>query len=387
MKIQELFNRLWFRLNNRVIHLKPSGKVRGNVLLSYITLPFLNTDPAILNTHTNRWECLEMAKIFLDLGYAVDVIDFENTSFKPKKSYRYFIDVGTNMERIGPELGKTCIKIYHATGAYWSFQNKAEEERLLDIQKRKGLKLIPRRLVPATHATEVADVITLIGNEFTKSTYSHVDKPIRCIPISTTHLFPSPVNKDIEKARKNFIWFGGAGAVHKGLDLVLEAFAAMPEYSLTVYGKPSNEDDFVHAYDKELFHTPNIRMNGWVDPASPAFAQTVDHSLAIIYPSCAEGTAGSVVLAMHTGLIPIVSRETGVDVGDFGMLLKANTTEEVQASVRSLSSEPYTKLTQRAVDAWRYAQATYTRPHFETAYRAVIEELESTQPQQLINHA
>ena len=36
--------------------------------------------------------------------------------------------------------------------------------------------------------------------------------------------------------------------VHKGLDLVLEAFVAMPEYHLTVCGKVSSEKDFEDAY-------------------------------------------------------------------------------------------------------------------------------------------
>ncbi|MES2006540.1 MAG: glycosyltransferase [Patescibacteria group bacterium] len=185
----------------------------------------------------------------------------------------------------------------------------------------------------------------------------------------------------MEKVKGNFIWFGGAGAVHKGLDLVLEAFATMPEYTLTVYGKLGNEDDFTHAYDKELFHTPNIHMKGWVDPGSPEFAHATTHSLAIIYPSCSEGTAGSVVLAMHAGLIPIISRETGVDVEDFGIVLKENTIQEIQTMVRNLSLEPHTKLTQRAVAAWKYARAMHTRPHFEAAYRAVIKDIELARPQ------
>jgi hypothetical protein len=48
--------------------------------------------------------------------------------------------------------------------------------------------------------------------------------------------------------------------VHKGLDLVLEAFARMPECQLTIVGPVRNEPEFVNVYRKELFHTPNITV-------------------------------------------------------------------------------------------------------------------------------
>ncbi|MES2006539.1 MAG: glycosyltransferase family 1 protein, partial [Patescibacteria group bacterium] len=115
MNIITFLRRVLFVLQGKVVHLSPQGTSRGNVLISYTTLPFLDRREKILAAHTNRWECRQMAQIFLDLGYTVDVIDFENKSFELKKPYSYFIDVGSNMERIGPTLGASCTKIYHAT--------------------------------------------------------------------------------------------------------------------------------------------------------------------------------------------------------------------------------------------------------------------------------
>lgn len=376
MNLIVFLRRILFVLQGRVVHLSPKNTSRGAVLLSYTTLPFIDLREKILDAHTNRWECRDIAQIFLDFGYSVDIIDFENTSFKPKKQYRYFIDVGTNMERLAPTLGSACTKIYHATGTYWSFQNKAEEERLLNLEKRRGMHLTPRRILPSSRAAEIADVITLIGNDFTESTYRHIQKQIVRIPISTTHTFPSPISKNFEVARNNFIWFGGAGAVHKGLDLVLEAFANMPEYNLTVYGKLESEKDFIDAFNKELFHTKNIQMKGWIDPGSTEFKEVANTSLSIIYPSCSEGTAGSVVLAMHAGLIPIVSKESGVNVEDFGIQLKENTVGTIEETVRSLSAEPESILNKRSLKAWEYANSRHTRKHFDTVYRAFIARLE-----------
>lgn len=46
--------------------------------------------------------------------------------------------------------------------------------------------------------------------------------------------------------RENFLWLGSRGAVLKGLDLVLEAFARMPD--LQVSGPVEDEADFAAAY-------------------------------------------------------------------------------------------------------------------------------------------
>ena len=71
---------------------------------------------------------------------------------------------------------------------------------------------------------------------------------------------PWPDQKDFDRCRNSFLWFGSNALVHKGLDRVLEAFAEMPEYHLTVCGPIHEERDFLATYHRELFDTPNIRM-------------------------------------------------------------------------------------------------------------------------------
>lgn len=374
LKDYKLFKKILLSLRGGVVHLRPAGKVRGNVLLSYITLPFVISD-RLLDAHTNRWECREMARLFLEQGYAVDVIDWTNTTFKPKKNYKFFIDIHNNLERLSPLLNKDCVKIFHITGAHWAFQNAAEQARLRDIEKRKNVKLVPRRTMPPSHAIENADVVTMLGNDFTESTYAYAGKKITRIPLSTTHTYPSPTDKNFDKARNHFVWFGGSGMVHKGLDLVLEAFAQMPEQHLTVCGKVSNEKDFTDAYKKQLNEMPNISTTGLIDPEGPEFRDICNNSIALIYPSSSEGQSGAVITTMHAGLIPIVSLQSGVDVGHFGKILKENSIQEIMNTVKEISSLPVEKLRARAMSAWEYARAHHTRERFTAHYKNFIENL------------
>src|SRR3569832_3030179 len=108
MTLNEIIRRTMFRLRGRVISYKQKGDFRGRALISYITLPYLNTSERSLNAHSNRWESMAMVEAFRERGFAVDLIDITNTSFAPKKKYNVFIDNGTNMERLAPVLAADC---------------------------------------------------------------------------------------------------------------------------------------------------------------------------------------------------------------------------------------------------------------------------------------
>ena len=369
--MMEILRRIKLKLSGGVIRLKPKEKKVGIVLLSYTTFPFIR--PSSVDHHTNRWECMEMARIFLEKGYAVDIVDFNDDFFFPKKPYDICIDISYRLDKLASFLKKDCIKIFHIPSAHWKFQNDAEEKRLRDIEKHRGYKLSAKRTMKPSSNIEIADVVTMLGNDFTAKTYAFANKNIIRIPVSTTHTYPSPENKDFNNIKNNYIWIGGAGMAHKGLDLVLEAFADMPDYELYIFGK--KDADFVEAYRKELFETKNIHYQGVVDLGSQAFTSIAEKCVGLIFPSCSEGSSGGVVTAMHIGLIPIISYESGVNVEDFGIILKENTIDEIKNQVKILSKTNSEELRSRAVQAWLYARAHHTREAFTKAYEEFVTKL------------
>lgn len=164
--------------------------------------------------------------------------------------------------------------------------------------------------------------------------------------------------------------------VHKGLDLVLEAFARMPEYHLTVCGPVANEKDFERVYDQELYHTPNIHTFGWIDIGSPEFVNLAAQCIGLVYPSCSEGSAGAVITCLHAGLIPIISHESGVDVGkDVGVLLDDCSIEAIQEAVRHIANASTEELQQRSRIAWEFARANHTMENFENQYGKMVEKI------------
>ena len=367
------------RPDRRFVSLKPENGCRGNALLSYIIDPFLlrHGEP-LPSLHTNHWESLQIARTLLNLGYHVDVIHYSNQTFIPKRDYSLFIAARTNFQRIAQLLNKDCLKIVHLDTAHWLFNSSAEYRRCLDLQQRKGVTLRSFRSVEPNWALEYADCATILGNDFTISTYSYAQKPIFRLSVPTCTVYPWPGHKDYEACRNHFLWFGGRGLVHKGLDLVLEAFAEMPDHRLTVCGPIEKEKDFENVYYKELYQAPNIHTVGWVDVSSPKFIEITNDCLGLIYPSCSEGQSGAVVTCLQAGLIPIISRESGVDVNDFGLILKDCSIEEIKTSICRISSLSTEELKRMSRKAWEFARANHTRERFAEEYRKFVEKIITT---------
>jgi glycosyltransferase involved in cell wall biosynthesis len=360
-------------LDKRFVSLKPKRASRGNVLLCYENKGFfLKSGEVMPNDHTNRWEAVQIAQTFLDLGYRVDVISENNDWFVPTKHYSFFVGNRINFDRIAESINRDCVKILHIDTAHWLFNNSGEHQRLLELQRRKAVTLPTRRSLKPNLAIEHADYATILGNEFTISTYAYANKPVYRLPISSATLYPWPEDKDFEACRNHYLWLGGYGLVHKGLDLVLEAFTQMPDHHLTVCGPIHEERDFANAYEKELYRTPNIHTVGWIDLESPEFLEIRRRCIALIYPSCSEGQCGGVVTCLQAGLIPIISYESGVDVDGFGVILKTCSTDTIKNSVRIISSLTANELQSRAHKAWEYSRANHTRERFAEEYRKNI---------------
>jgi len=163
--------------------------------------------------------------------------------------------------------------------------------------------------------------------------------------------------------------------VHKGLDLVLEAFVRMPEYALTVCGPVKEEKDFEETYAKELYQTPNIHVAGAIRLDTAEFLQLAQSCVAVVFPSCSEANCGSVIQCMNAGLIPMITPETAVDVEDFGFLLQEPTVEEVERGVRHVASLPASEIKSRSRKSWEYIRTYHTRERFAVEYERFVAEL------------
>lgn len=358
-----------------VVSLHAAGSPHGHVLISYDNQGLLckMRGQPIPTSHPQFLKTIVMAQTFLDLGYDVDVIHAENGKFIPWKSYDVMVDTRFNLQRLQSYLPPRCIKILHCDTAQIVGQNVAEMSRMLAFQDRKGVTVPANRLETPHLGVECADYLTTCGNEFTMNTYAYADKPIYRLPMVVQKMWPWPETKDFEASRHRFLWFGSRGMIHKGLDLVLEAFVQMPGCQLTIVGPVLDEPEFVNVYRKELFHTANIKCLGWLDKFSDEFRIVLEQSVAHVFPSCSEAGAAAVLETMAAGVIPVVTYEASIDVENFGVLLEDASIETMMRQVREVAAMSGEELCRRAKKAWEAAHSNNTPEKFERSFRATVE--------------
>ena len=321
-------------------HLKVTGQAK-RALLSYITTPFrLSPDDPHDVQFSNIGIARSIVRVLNELGYIVDVIEWTDTKFLPCKHYNLFMGHGGhNFERIARNLSPETVKIYFSTGIYWKESNQREAERFKWLEQRRSVHLPFDRWIICReeYANKSADGIICLGNQAAKNSYSKFPLVINLNNTTYHDGRYERTKKDFASARRNFLFFAGSGNVHKGLDLLLEAFVQTDAH---LYICQEISPEFYKVYRHELEDYPNIHLVRSVPMRSPQFYYLVDRCAFVIYPSCAEGQPGSVVECMHQGLIPVLSREANIDTNDYGITLNTCSIEEIIKVAQNLLQQP-----------------------------------------------
>ena len=334
----------------RLLNIRRAGtRPDKHALLSYLDVSikqYLKHQPT--SRFSNDGLAIGWLKVLLQLGYSVDVINWADTTFNFAHKYDLVVSHGgVNFEQLHKQLAADVPYIYFSTGNYWKFHNQQEEKRFADFQQRHGVSLPPDRYInfPEETANKRADGIVVLGDASMRDVY-----PFPHVFTINNGSFPDDhfdkINKDYKKTKQNFLFFAGSGNVHKGLDLLIDAFKELDQNLYIV----TRLEGKIAAVFKNDLNLPNIHAVGEVNMRTAEFYEVMDKCAFAILPSCSEGQAGSVVECMNQGLIPIVSQETRLDTEDFGFTLKTSSIEEIKSVVSqaaSLSPEEVRKRAQR----------------------------------------
>jgi hypothetical protein len=372
-EFSELFGGSPILLNANQVR-KTAGLKRA--LLAYIVSPFfLDPRSPEFVAHQNSGQAVEMARLLGELGYIVDVVNWNDYHSNLARNYDLLLGFGRQAEDLAKELPERTIKIRLATGSEASFANERERERTEAVNRVRdcGLKVV-RQSPDRSEYLGFFDAIACIGNRVTAATY----RPFFKGAIHTWNNYTYdqwiglPEGKDFSKSRRNFLYFAGGGQILIGLDLVLEVFVSRPQLSLFVCGPFEGERDFVECFRRELYDTPNIVPVGWVPVGSQRYLELTRMCGSTVYPSCAGASPGSVVVCMGQGLIPIVSREAGMDTDDSGVTLPSVNTEEIGKAVDWISSQTASWHEHTSRKVLRAARQDFSQAAFGKRFREIL---------------
>lgn len=356
-----------------------AGKVRcQRALLVYLTRPFLlkETDP-IFFWHQNFRQNRQIAAVLDEFGYRVDVADITDKRFVPDRQYDLVVSHRIDLDS-DHEYFKNAVRVYLAAGMNHIVHNRRVRGHYMDIAQRRGCVLKVLEIHPETMPfVSRAQAICTFGNSMIALTW----KETFAVPVfpfnnyAFAESFTWEIKRDFTQARRCFLFFATSSQVRKGLDLLLEIFPKHPQLQLFVCSNFADEPDFCRCYDRELFHTPNIHPLGIVHLHSPIFKELIETCAYVIAPSCTEGQSGAVVQCMAFGMIPIISRENGIDGEDFGVILENLGFGEIEKIIRQMSEMPEAWLQERSRKTKAAASMKFSEVAFKERWREMLTQI------------
>ena len=351
--------------SNKIIQNYYKRAYDKHVLISYILTPFIK---GVSLSHTNTAEALAMAQVFDDLGYAVDVVQFTYPKKIEYAKYDVIIGFGDPLIHSFHRTGnKNITTIYYGTGMHMCWQNHATLKRVEEVFHKKGRwLLISGRVVDKAWSvqTTLVDSIITLGNETVLNSYrQYFPRNIHQVPVTYYHaLDPEEIlpHKNFEQAQKHFLWFGGGGLIHKGLDLLLDVFVETPELHLHICGPIDKETGFKEVYHDELYHHENIHTYGFVRLESDVYNHIINTCAFSIFPSCSEGEPGSVINTMYCGLIPVVPDTAGLQIKNFGIRIEDLSVEQIKQAIVSCARMDVNEVKERSLHCAKDTAETHS---------------------------
>lgn len=338
-------------------------------LLKYIVEPFMQNNSFAL-AHQNQWQVRQLANVIGELGYDVDAMSYNDNKVKLQGTYDLIVDLHPVQNPIYENhIDSYSIKVAYITGSNPKFANNAEEERIEYLYRRRGKKIKARRNKPPFEKDvfESYNAIFFIGNEYNWHTYEDYEISTVCFIQNNGYLELAQPDCS-ERSPRKFLYLGGTGSIHKGLDLLLDIFVKRPELDLYVCSRFHNEKDFCRLYEQELFHTSNIHPVGFLDIFSAELAALFKQCAYVILPSCSEGMSGSILAGMSAGLIPLVSRESGFNDGEV-YCFKENSLEAIEESIDHFSQMPIEWVCTESCRMISIIQDRYAPSHYVDSVR------------------
>lgn len=254
--------------------------------------------------HSMYWESIEMVRKLNEAGYKVDVRDcFHEHADIAWSKYELVVDERNNFFNAPETEGQK--RIHYATGCHWLTHNLGELQRISDFRSRHSIIVPPVRQIKPNLEEATADIVSFFGGDFQKNSFTHPEKTFR-LPQTMTFAAPS-ISKDVKRARRNFLWIGSSGLVHKGLDIVVEAFAVLPQFTLHICTRLESEPAFHKWFTENFSGRKNIQYHGWMNVRDRQFQDVAKDCIATVSCSVSEGGAGATLQAMEFGCIPIVN--------------------------------------------------------------------------------
>lgn len=360
-----------------ILRLHPKESPAGRAILSFGTGLYerLARGERPLLEHPAAWSNFVLARSLLDRGLVVDVLNWNDSASEPEGGADIVIDVAQNLERLAPLAGRNAPLVLYPMFANPDVHNRLSRDRYEALRHRRGISLRPTKLVRRTGSIELATDVLFPGGEFSLAGFTGFSARVERVPQARPFEKAQRIVQSVGDRKTCFLWLGGFGAVHKGLDVTLEAFASLPHLRLLICADLEREAEFGHVYQRELSQLPNIEYHGFVDTCSDQWLTLVRRCAGFLSTSCCEVRVTAALACMRSGLVPILSNGSDIDAPAAGVTIGDLSVEGIQEAVSRFAGFSDEEILLRSNAARAEVETLSGRSSYVAAVDNVIERI------------
>jgi len=359
MSVLQIAKRIKGYLCNKCVDIKPrrindvfKSGYEKRALLSYIVHDYYGKEWFDCEgvTHTNILESKAFATELHLKGYSVDVVDYlDRHELKNEKKYDVVCGFGYPFEKMMQnESRPRRVHIFYGTGCHTNFSNRETVKIKLKFLEAYGFW-------PSLGGREVAhswplqmhcsDYYIALGNEFVYNTYIENIVAGKVLRLDAFYLNGGlnsyPLSVKEKSFKKNVLWFGSSGAIHKGLILTLEALREIPGLQLHIVGLVDQERKRLRLEENFADIMNRIHFHGFLHVGSERFFEVMNLCGIISFPSCSEGGSPSVLTACYFGGgIPVIKASCGLSLDSYGVVIPDDSINHIVSAFNKINELP-----------------------------------------------
>lgn len=361
------------------INLNLCDSTQKKVLICYLPIPnvdFGNTVHAAY-AHINQ-----IIHTFIEMGYCIDVCfanDVQQYNRLSKKNYDIVFGFGDAFKQACKDNTR-ALKISFIMENHPDVVSQKYSDRIRYFKSRHPHIDISSSIVRSgffdADQFKLSDAGILMSSRY--NSLNFIELRDKILLINSNSIFnknykfvPEEVLKSISSSRRNFLWFGSVGLIHKGLDIVIDAFKELPDLCLNVYGLDKKEYGLF-----EKLKADNTYNKKRINVLSDEFITDVvkKHNFMIL-DSCSEGMSTSVSTCMAHGIIPIVSKECGFDEASCIIQLEDNSVNGVIEAIRHTFEMTDDMILAMREECYNYARRNFSLECFDKQFKKELKEI------------
>lgn len=365
--------------DQRNVNLDLTNPNQKRVLICYMTL----TGKDLINvSHANQFHLIQIIHYFSNRDFCVDLcIHNDISAYERLKHNDYDVILG-----FGPVYKKFCsthqipIRICFLTENNPEVVQEKYEERLYYFHRRHPKSSLKHNISRTgyynTEDFKRSTSMILMNSEYNaQSLYKHISSiyRINCNAIFNPNFIfdKARISQFIESSRSNILWFGSQGLIHKGLDILIDTVAKMPNMNLRCYGIDGRE----YSLFKEIKAYNTIDC-GRVNVLSENFITEVvlKHNI-VVLPSCSEGMSTAVATCMAHGIIPIVTTDCGFDKCPYIIQLEKCTVETLMEAIMKVQEMTNDELMELRYNCYKYARDKFSIKAFDDRFTKIMDKI------------